>query len=136
MQDVKKGLTLFHIFRQEGDGMNIYHLLYSNCIDTVWNEEWSEKPACACGHLQPEPEAYQYIKELKTRINFSLGQEQCCHTYQDVCDHCVALAAESIDEYEEYPSPFRLVLNYGDRMEDIERMLAQRDLKTRYINVF
>ena len=122
---------------QEGDGMHVYHFLYStNDLETIWNEEWAERPACNCAHLQPANEDFQYIKELKTRIELILGQDQCCHTYQDVCDHCVALAAESIDGYEEYPSPCRLILNYGDTLDEVEKKLAQRDLKTRFVNVF
>lgn len=116
------------------DNQNIYHLLCKENIDEVWCEEWGEVPACACRHLQPEEGEYTVTVELKTDIDFVLGQENCCCSYQDVCDGCIAMAYENINGYEEYPSP-RLIFYYGQELDDIEKELAKRDLVTKMIKI-
>jgi len=50
----------------------------------------------------------------------------------DCRDHCIALASENIDDYEEYIVP-RIVIQFGDRLDYVEKMLAKRNLKMRYI---
>ena len=115
------------------EGQNIYHFMYSDDIDSVWMEQWSEKPACNCRYLCPDKELVTYTKELKTDIEFNLAQSDCCHSYQDCCDSLVAICGENIDGYVEYPEPFRIVLHFGDTMDDVDAMLAKRDLITKFI---
>lgn len=122
-----------HYLGTDSDGLNIYHLLVSENAEDVFAEEWGEKPACNCSNLMPEDDMYQYVKELKTEITFDLAQKNCCFSMQDCRDKCIALAHENIDEYENYPEPCRIVIQFGDRLSDVERMLAQRDLRMRYI---
>ena len=45
---------------------------------------------------------------------------------QDCIDGCIALAWENIDDYEEYPENGRLVFNFGEAFEDVERKFALR----------
>lgn len=115
------------------DGLNVYRFLYSEDIDSVWMEQWAEKPACNCRFLEPEPSMYQYVKEIKTDIEFDLGQNGCCHSFQDVCDGILALMSEDITAYVEYPTPFRIVLHFGDTMEDVDKTLAQRDIVSTFV---
>ena len=114
-------------------GQNIYRFLYSDDIDSVWMEQWSEKPACNCRFLEPEPSMYQYVKEIRTDIELNLGQDSCCHSYQDVCDGVVSIISEDITSYMEYPEPFRIVLHFGDTMEDVDKTLAQRDIVSTFV---
>lgn len=117
----------------DGDGENIYHFYYSERIDDVWTEQWGEKPACNCRFLKPDDEMIKYTKELKTNIVLTLGQDSCCSSYQDVCDGCIAIAYENIDEYEEYPEPFRIVIKYGETIDEVDKTFAQRDLKITFV---
>lgn len=114
------------------DGVNTYHFMYSDNIDDVWVEQWSEKPACNCRYLCPDKEQVTYVKVLNTDIEFCLPQNDCCHSYQDAVDGCIAMF-EDIDSYAEYPEPFRIVLHYGDTMDDVDATLAKRDLVTRFL---
>ena len=41
-------------------------------------------------------------------------------------DGIIACAWEDISEYEEYPEPFRLVFNYGEKYASVEAKRAQR----------
>lgn len=114
------------------DGVNTYHFIYSDSIDDVWVEQWSEKPACNCHYLCPDKEQVSYVKEVKTDIEFSLPQNDCCHSYQDAVDSCIGIF-ENIDGYVEYPEPFRIVLHYGDTMEEVDVVLGKRDIVSRFI---
>lgn len=127
-------LKVVYIVRvgEDTEGKKMFHFLCAKDIEDVWCEEWGEKPACNCRHLQPEEKDYDDVLELKSDIDFILGQENCCCSYQDVCDGCVAMAYENIDGYEEYPS-LRLVFHYGDTLDDISEQLAKRDLTLHYI---
>lgn len=57
-----------------------------------------------------------------------LIQNSTCFGYQDCIDNVVAIAYENIDNYTEYPEPFRIVLHYGDELEQVETMLAKRNI--------
>ena len=41
-------------------------------------------------------------------------------------DGIIACAWEDISEYEEYPEPYRLVFNFGEKYDSVESKLAQR----------
>lgn len=129
------GLKVVYIVRvgETSDGEKIFHFLCSRDTDDIWCEEWGDKPACICKHLQPEGEL-DAVLELKSDVDFILGQENCCCSYQDVCDGCVAMAYENIDGYEEYPS-VRLVFSYAEALEDVETELAKRDLTLHFVAV-
>lgn len=115
------------------DGQNIYHFMYSDDIDRVWMEQWSEKPACNCRYLCPETEFVSYTKELKTEIDLITCTLACCNSFQDICDGILSIAYENIDGYVEYPEPFRIVLHFGDTMDDVDAVLAKRDMITKFV---
>ncbi len=117
----------------DNSGLNIYRFLYSEEIDSVWMEQWSEKPACNCRFLKPEPSMYSYVKEIRTDVELILGQSCCCNSYGDVCDGVLSIAYESIDNAPTYPEPFRIVLHFGDTMEGVDKTLAQRDIVSKFV---
>lgn len=80
-----------------------------------------------------DSDMYEYIKELHTDIYFDLAQNNCCFSMQDARDHCIALASENLDNAEEYPEKGRIVVMFGDYIDDIERMLAIRDMRMRFV---
>lgn len=115
------------------DGKNIYQMLLSENPSDVWGEQWGEKPACNCRALDIGEDMYSYRKEFKTDIDLVLGQDNCCGSLQDMKDHCFALAYENIDGYEEYPEPLRIVILYGESMEEVEGKLRQRDIQCYFV---
>lgn len=119
---------------QNADGLNIYHLFFSSNPDDTFAEGWSEKPACIMAPLLMVPqENYDCVKELKTTVKLDVAQQNCCFSMQDCRDHCVALASENLDEADEYPEPVRIVIQYGDHVDDVESMLARRDMALRVV---
>lgn len=117
----------------DSDGMNVYHFLIDEDTSETWADGWDDKPSCNCGDLQPNSDMYEYVKELKTEINLDLAQDNCCFSMQDCRDHCVALAYENLDNAENYPENGRIVIHFGDSLDDVEAMLARRDLTMRFI---
>lgn len=112
------------------DGKNIYHFLLSDNTEDTFTEDWAEKPASNIPNdlLLIDEKQYDYIKELKTDIVLDLAQDNSCFSMQDCRDHIIALAYENLDDAETYPEPVRIVIHFGDKIEDIERMLAQRNM--------
>ena len=110
------------------DDEYIYHLLISNDKEKTWAEGWENKPACVMRDLTPEDDMYEYIAELKTDLILDLAQDNCCFSMQDCRDNVVALASENLEEAEEYPEDGRIVIHFGDTVDEVEKMLAKRDI--------
>ena len=115
------------------DNDYIYHLLISNDKEKTWAEGWENKPACVMRDSTPEDDMYEYIAELKTSLKLDLAQNNCCFSMQDCRDNVVALASENLEEAEEYPEEGRIVIHFGDLVDDVEKMLAKRDILINYI---
>lgn len=119
----------------DSDGLNIYHLLISEDADNVWGECWEQPPAGNVPGkiLMPDSSQYSYVKELKTEISLNLAQDNTCFSMQDCRDGIVALAYEDISSYDDYPEPFRIVVRFGDLLSDVDSMLSERGLMTRFV---
>ena len=115
------------------DDEYIYHLLISNDKEKTWAEGWENKPACVMRDLTPEDDMYEYIAELKTDLILDLAQDNCCFSMQDCRDNVVALASENLEEAEEYPENGRIVIHFGQCVEEVAKMLAKRDIALEYI---
>lgn len=120
---------------KNSDGLNIYHFLLSENVEDTFMEDWSEKPASNIPNdrLLIDESQYDYVKELKTQITLDLMQDNTCFSFQDCRDHIVAIAYENLDDAEFYPEPFRIVIHFGDLIDDVERMLAQRDMFMKFV---
>ena len=117
------------------EGQNIYNLLLSTETEETFSEGWGEKPACNVPDdiLMISEDQYEYIKEFKTEIILDLAQNNCCFSMQDCRDKIIALASENLDTAEEYPEDGRIVIHFGDKIDDVERVLAKRDILTKFI---
>ena len=128
--------NLYVIYVQEvgkdNDNKYVYEFLISEDADSVWMENYNEIPVCNEQDTKPSEEYYDYVKELRTNIKLSLGQNNCCVSFMDIKDNIAALAYEDLSEAEEYPEP-RIVILYGDPLDEVEEMLAKRNLFMKYI---
>lgn len=120
---------------KNSDGLNIYHFLLSENTTDTFTEDWAEKPASNIPNdrLLIDESQYEYVKELKTSIMLDLMQENTCFSFQDCRDQIVAIAYENLDDAEFYPEPFRIVIHFGDLIDDVERMFAQRDMFMKFV---
>lgn len=117
---------------KDNDNNYVYEFLISEDPDSVWVDSWNELPVCNEQDTKPSEDDYDYVKELRTDIKLSLGQNNCCVSFMDVKDNIAALAYEDLSEAEEYPDP-RIVILYGDPLDEVEEMLAKRNLFMKYI---
>lgn len=112
------------------DGLNLYHMFYSENPDDVFVEGWAEKPAGLIPnyYMTPQDDMFDRMREIRTSIRFDLAQDSGCFSMQDCRDGCVALASENLDEAEDYPEPYRLVFMFGEPEDEVERKLAGRNI--------
>lgn len=115
------------------DNENIYHFLISEDSEKTWAEGWENVPAGIMRDLTPEDDMYEYVAEIKTELKFNLAQNNTCFSMQDCRDKIIALASEDLSEAEEYPENGRIVIHFGDLMENVEKLLAKRDIVIEYI---
>lgn len=127
-----KVIYVLYIGRNVDDD-NIYHLLITTDEEKTWAEGWENKPACIMRNLTPENDMYEYVAELKTDIMLDLAQDNCCFSMQDCRDNVIALASENLEHAEEYPEDGRIVIHFGDNIDDVEKMLAKRDMVIKYV---
>lgn len=128
--------NLYVVYVQEvgkdNDGNYVYEFLISEDPDSIWMDSWNEIPVCNETDVKPSQDYYDYVKELRTDIKLSLGQNNCCVSFMDIKDNIAAIAYEDLSEAEEYPEP-RIVILYGDPLDEVEEMLAKRNLVMKYI---
>lgn len=111
---------------------NKYNIMLSIDTEKTWAEGWENKPACLNRNLKPEDDMYEYIIEFDTEMKFDLVQDNSCYSMQDCRDKVVALASESLDGYDEYPEDGRVVIHFGDSIDEIEEMLSKRGITFTY----
>lgn len=118
----------------EIDGTNIYHIYVSDKPEEVFAEGWGDMPACVVPRklIDLDEDMYSHVVEVKTDVLLDLAQDCCCFSMQDSRDDIVALAYENLDNAEEYPDP-RIIIHFGDNIEDVEQMFAKRDITVKYI---
>lgn len=128
--------NLYVVYVQEvgkdNDGNYVYEFLISEDPDSIWMDSWNEIPVCNETDVKPSQDYYDYVKELRTDIKLSLGQNNCCVSFMDIKDNIAAIAYEDLSEAEEYPEP-RIVILYGDPLDEVEEMLAKRNLVMKFI---
>lgn len=120
---------------KNSDGMNLYRFLLSENTDETFADGWAEKPSCneKIENLMIDNSMFEYEKELKTDIKLDLAQDNCCFSMQDCRDKIIALAYENLDDAEEYPEPCRIVIHFGDMIDDVESMFARRDMRLKFV---
>lgn len=121
-------LGFIRLIGAEADGIDNYEFIFTNNIDEFWGENFEYKPCCLCNDLIPNDEYITEIHKIKTKIKFDLVQDNCCFSMQDCMDGIISLAWENIDEYEEYPEDGRLVFNFGESYDEVERKLALKNI--------
>ena len=121
-------LGFIRLIGAESDGIDNYEFIFTKNIDEFWGENFEYKPCCLCNDLIPNDEYITEIHKIRTKLKFDLVQDNCCFSMQDCMDGIISLAWENIDEYEEYPEDGRLVFNFGESYDDVERKLALKNI--------
>jgi hypothetical protein len=111
------------------DGYNSYDFLFAKDPTIVYGEGWNVIPSSICSPEEklPHSSTYDLTKRINTQLKFGLAQNNSCFAMQDCIDGVICLAYEDITDYDEYPSN-RLVLNFGETFESVERKLDDKDI--------
>lgn len=109
-------------------GMFQYEFFFSETPEIVWGVDWNQQCPSACSreNMRPDPSTYHDVERIWTIIPFGCIEDNSCFSCQDMVDGIIACAWEDISEYEEYPEPYRLVFNFGEKYDSVESKLAQR----------
>ena len=121
-------LGFIRLIGAESDGIYNYEFIFTNNIDEFWGENFEYKPCCLCNDLIPNDEYITEIHKIRAKLKFDLVQDNCCFSMQDCMDGIISLAWENIDDYDEYPEDGRLVFNFGESYDDVERKLALKNI--------
>ena len=121
-------LIYAELIGKDAHEMYEYDFYFSESPDTVWGEDWNEPCPAACDKdiMRPDISMYSETRRLATIIPFGLMQNNSCFSIQDAIDGIIPCMWENISDYEEYPTPIRLVFKFGENLESIEDKLAQR----------
>jgi hypothetical protein len=109
-------------------GDNIYEFIFSD-LDDVWGEDWDSEPASG-KPLHPDIHYIKKVGVLKnSNISLELIQESDYFGVIDAIDRVISLAWEKSDSDDLVISKYkRLVLQYGETLEDVENKLYERDI--------
>ena len=110
------------------DDVYCYEFIFSTQPDSFWGENFEYMPCCLCDGLKPSDEYVTTVSIVNTKIKLNLIQDSCCFSFQDCTDGVVALAYESLEEYDEYPENGRIVLQFGEEYNDVSRKLAAKSI--------
>ena len=105
-----------------------YEFFFSETPETVWGEDWNVACPSACNDLTPTEENYSLVERLNTDMVIFCAQQNSCFSLQDCIDGCICLACQSLEGLDEYPEPYRLVLQFGEKYDDVLEKLHGLDL--------
>lgn len=105
-----------------------YELVMTNNINDFWGEGFEYKPAGLSNSLSPDEKYVDKVIRFKSFIKLDLIQDSGSFSMQDAMDGIVAIAWENLDEAEVYPEEGRLVLQFGEDYDVLERKLAMKHI--------
>ena len=121
-------LCFIKLIGEETDGYYRYEFVFTDNRDTVWGENFEQKPSCLINNLMVSEEYVYEIHVVKMKVKLDLIQNNCCFSMSDCYDGIVSLAWENVDEYEEYPEEGRLFFRFGETLEEVEEKLAMKNV--------
>ena len=121
-------LCFIRLIGEENDGYYRYEFIFTDNIDEVFSEDFSQKPACLVNELMVDEQYVTEIHIVKMKIKLDLIQDSCCFSVSDSYDGIVSLAWENMDGYEEYPEEGRLFFKFGETFEEVEEKLAIKNI--------
>jgi hypothetical protein len=129
MDKEKEYLCFINKIGDDMDGNFTYEFLFTEDPDTFWGEDFDVKPCGLCNNILPKEDGCNLNIPIVTHLKLDLVQNNCCYSYQDCMDDIVAIASENMDDYDEYPIDGRLVLHYGETLQEVSDKLSNKGIK-------
>ena len=105
-----------------------YEFFFSETPDTAWGQDWDDNYPNFCDDLTPDESTYSVIKRLKTNIPFFCMQQNSCFPFYYVTKNILCLCYEDISQYEEFPTPYRIVFQFGEEYDSVVNKLKGREV--------
>jgi len=109
------------------DGTYIYDLFFSETPEYVWGPSWDENYPVNNGDLTPDETTYSVVKRVKTTLPFKTVEETSCYSMEYATYGILALSWIDIENLDVYPEYGRVVLHFGDKIDDIEQKFSLYD---------
>ena len=129
MAKEKKDLKLVFVnpIGKNSEGLFEYDFFFSNRIELVWGDNWDEPYALYGGDMKPRDGTYQEVRRIVTNIPLFCAQQNTCFSMKHCVQGCIALCYEDINDYKDYPEPYRIVFQYGEYIESVMEKLYSRN---------
>lgn len=129
----KEELYLIYINKLGSNWANdlIYEFIFSNTLENIDGEDWDAYPASSGNPKPPSKKFIQAVGVLTTDLQLDVIQHNPLFSVWDAIDGVIALGWENLNEYDIYPD-YRLKFKYGETMENVEKILYERDYKLEY----
>lgn len=125
----EEGLKLVYVnpIGRNAIGEYEYDFFFAKEPSLVWGENWDEPFALFGGDMKPYKYSYDEIRRVVVDIPFACAQQNSCFSMKHCFEGCVALCYEDINDYDEYPEPYRIVFQYGEDIDSVTEKLSSRD---------
>lgn len=110
------------------DGQYRYEFIFTDNKEECWGDNFEVKPAGLCRNLELDDKYITKVITVNTDIKLDLVTECNCFSIQDAMDGIVAIAYENIDDYDEFPDNGRLVMHFGEKIEEVARKMAIKNI--------
>lgn len=115
-------LCFIRLIGEENDGFYRYEFIFTDAIDSVWSEDFAQKPACLVNDLMVDEQYVTEVHIVKMKIKLDLIQNSCCFSVSDAYDGIVSIAwSKDIDNC-------NLFFCFGEDFESVEKKLANYSL--------
>lgn len=127
-EDEKLFLLFINYIGKDLDDKNLYEFLFGTekQKEVFWGEDFEQKPAGICNDLTPMEDSFEDVRKIRVKFKLDLAKDSCCYSMSDCIDGVIALAWENIDNYDEYPTDGRFIVQFGESFEVVEDKLANK----------
>lgn len=126
-------LVYINVMNMDWEGNNVYEFIFCDTyeVEKIEGEDWNLYPASN----NPTPPNIEYVKavgQLRTEMDINTIQKSDTFSMYDAVDGVIALGWDDIEQnYDVHPEK-RLVFNYGETLESVEKKLYAKDLVLNY----
>lgn len=102
-----------------------YDFFFSETPEFVWGPDWDVDSPASNGDNTPDSTTYSDIYRVRTDLPLKTIEETSCYSMEYATYGITALSWIDIENLEEYPENGRLVMKFGETIDEIQEKLAK-----------
>lgn len=106
-----------------------YDCYFSETPEIVWGPDWDINTPNSCGDITPDPTTYSVIKRIVSPFKLKTIEDTSCYSMEYAIFKIIALSWIDLDNVEDYPENGRMVLHFGDKIDDVKGWLSKYDIE-------